>query len=193
VAVRTQYLPSEMNATECSKALGVSTGLIAQWVSDGILAPFTKRGPSPIYRLSALLMAADIKGRDLSDILPNVPEAVRREMREAAGDVDESAPDYQAARARREVANASIAELNLAARRGEMLPAGLVRSVFGSVGAVIRERALSIITNAQSFTDDIGLGLLTEEVHAALVEMERNAERLSAQLYEGAEAVAEDE
>ena len=175
---RTQYLPSEMNATECSKALGVSTGLIAQWVSEGILAPFTKRGPSPIYRLSALLAAATIKRRDLSGIMPNVPEAVQREMREAAGDVDESAPDYAVSRARRETANAELAELNLAERKGEMLRASTVRTAIGSSMVAVRERILAIETRSHGQMTAGAHAWLAAELRTALAEATDNAERI---------------
>jgi hypothetical protein len=178
MAARADYLPSEMTATEGAAALGVTNGLISQWVTAGLLAPFGKRGRSPLYHLSDLLGAANERNRDLSDILPRVPEAVRREMREAAGDVDESAPDYAVSRARRETANAELAELNLAERKGEMLRASVVRHAIGSSMVAVRERILAIETRSHGQMTAGAHAWLAAELRTALAEATDNAERI---------------
>ena len=64
---------------------------------------------------------------------------------EGAGHQGEAAPaDFLASRARREAAEAAMAELRLAEQRGELIRTDAVRAVFGTALAVTRDRLLSI-------------------------------------------------
>jgi len=178
MAAQREYLPSRLTATECADAVGVSKATIADWVKSGLMAPFDRQGRSPLYRLSDLLGAALERNRDISDIMPRVPEAVQREMREAATVLDESAPDYAVSRARRETANAELAELTLAERKGEMLRASVVRHAIGSSMVAVRERILAIETRSHGQMTAGAHAWLAAELRTALAEATDNAERI---------------
>lgn len=85
-------------------------------------------------------------------------------------------PDYQKARARREEANANLAEIELAERAGSLMETAAVRAVLADVGATCRAalETLPAILAPQLATlnDDHAIRqLLEEHINAALNEL----------------------
>jgi chaperonin cofactor prefoldin len=86
------------------------------------------------------------------------------------------------ARARKASADASLAELKLAAARAELLDADTVRRVYADVGAATREAVMALEVEAATELDEHGLTWLQGALRRALEQASADAERLSAAL-----------
>lgn len=76
---------------------------------------------------------------------PRPPEAAPPAPPPAADPIDPGhVPDYQESRARREAAEADLAELKVRTQRGELVPAAAVRAEFSRQMASIRDGLLNI-------------------------------------------------
>lgn len=97
-----------------------------------------------------------------------------------------TAGDYYTARARREVANASLAEIRLAEARRELRSASSVRAYCGDVGVAFRERMLAIESSAATRLDAADQVWLAAEIRRALSECADTLDRATERLLEGA-------
>ena len=187
-----RYLPDLMTATEIADLLGRTKSWWSQLVSAGVVTPVDRAGPrgSARYRLVDAVLVGRERGCDMEAVELRVPPSVmavvneesapKTEEQEAWGDV----PDLQEERALHERRKRELTKIKLAAARAELLPADTVRDVYGSVGAMVREKVMAIEISAVTHLDEHGLSWLREELRSVLTQIVRDAERMSEPLYE---------
>jgi len=94
-----------------------------------------------------------------------------------------TAADYYTARARREAANASLAELRLAEARGEMIAAEAVERYCADTATVIRERVMEVERLALTQLTPAAHAWLAQALRAALGEASRSAQSYADRLF----------
>jgi len=181
-----RYLPDLLTANEISDLLGRTRSWWSQLVSAGVATPVDRAGPrgAARYRLADALQIGMDRNCDLTDVMPRVPPSVLAAM-ERRDDDDVEANDGETldeARARKASADASLAELKLAAARAELLDADTVRRVYADVGAATREAVMALEVEAATELDEHGLTWLQGALRRALEQASADAERLSAAL-----------
>lgn len=140
-----------MNQSYLADALGLSQSAISKAISRGM--------PSDDVEAARAWRAANVRPRadSVNDAVPG-------------------APDYHAARARREAAEATIAELRQAELEGLLIRVDAVRSVAASTLAATREALLQIPSRMASVLASESSAarvheLLQDEIHQALSQL----------------------
>ena len=158
------------------------------WVGDG-----SPDGPTPaslsdgwieVPAAAAVAVAAMVAREVGKD-----PAAAAAPVAEAEG---VTAGDYYTGRARRELANAALAEIRLAEARREAIPATAVRGYCGRVGTMVRERVLAVENASLTRMDAAAQLWLAGELRAALTFLADALDREGAGLLDGSVAEVED-
>jgi hypothetical protein len=184
-----RYLPDLMTATEIADLLGRTRSWWSQLVSAGVVTPVDRAGPrgAARYRLADAVVIGRERDCDMTAVEPRIPPSVLAAI--AGGDdtdAPDGAPDLQAERALHERRKRELTEIKLAAARAELLPADIVRRVYGDVGAATREHVMALEVEAATELDEHGLAWLQGALRRALQQASDDAERLSAPLYAAA-------
>jgi hypothetical protein len=185
---RTRYMPELLTAKQAAQEVGRSVATISTWASEGLIEEVDRQGPrgSSRFHCLAIVAAANAKGADIRVALDRLQPSIREEW-DALPETEsgnEDVPDLQEERALHERRKRELTEIKLAAARAELLPADTVRAVYGSVGAMVREKVMAIEISAVTHLDEHGLAWLREELRSVLTQIVRDAERMSEPLYE---------
>lgn len=190
-----RYLPDLMTATEIADLLGRTRSWWSQLVSAGVVTPVDRAGPrgAARYRLADAVVIGRERDCDMTAVEPRIPPSVLAAIAgsDDAGAQADGAPDLHAERALHERRKRELTEIKLAAARAELLPADIVRRVYGDVGAATREHVMALEVEAATELDEHGLVWLQGALRRALQQASDDAERLSAPLY--AAAASDDE
>lgn len=148
-----------INKAELARAFGVSTTAIDNWLSRGCPYVAAPDRPGKAYRFN---LAAVVAWRI---------ERLTETAATAGGDVD-----LAEAKRRRAVAEAELAELDLAERRGDLLARDDVDAAMTGAFARVRARMLALPSAvAAAAADEAEPGrvqaLLADAVHEALAEL----------------------
>lgn len=133
--------------------------------SEARIAATADPAKAPVAERHAAGRAAAVDGQKPAKTAP-----------ESEGDAADGTPDYQKARARREEANANLAEIELAERAGQLMETSAVVAVLADAGATCRSmlETLPAVLAPQLATlsdDHACRQLLEEHVGAALNEL----------------------
>lgn len=141
------------------------TGHVDVAASEARIAATADPAKAPVAERHAAGRAAAVDGQKQAKTAP-----------ESEGDAADGTPDYQKARARREEANANLAEIELAERAGQLMETSAVVAVLADAGATCRSmlETLPAVLAPQLATlsdDHACRQLLEEHVGAALNEL----------------------
>lgn len=187
---RMRYMPELLTAKQAAQEVSRSVATISSWAADGLIEEIDRQGPrgSARYHCLAIIAAANSKGADIRVAVDRLQPSIRAEWdalpeHEPTEDGDD-VPDLQAERALHERRKRELTEIKLAAARAELLPADVVRDVYGGVGAMVREKVMALEIAAVVHLDEHAMAWLREALRDVLREIVKDAERMSEPLYQ---------
>lgn len=154
-----------MTDKELAEALGISGAMVSKLKARGMPTDTVDRARQ--WR-AAFLQPGRVKGVRAGTLPPTAPAA--------ASPGSAQLPSYLASKARREAAEADLAENRLREQRGELVRAAAVRTAMGNKVAAMRDSLLQMPSRlvpvlAAESNPEVIHQLLVAEIHAALAQV----------------------
>lgn len=154
-----------VNKATAAEMLGLSVVTFDNWTRKGLA--FTKQGREVLFNLADVVRF--IEAEATARATANNPVTV----------------DIEQSKARKLAAEASLAEMELQQKRGELVPIAEVARTVGEEYAAVRAKLLAIPSKvapmvAAESTDAACRALLTREIHDAMLELVADAEKTKA-------------